>query len=56
MEKANNTMPPMYPAEFVERWLGIRGIEDDRFNQTLTDEEIEIIERIVDDHERRWRE
>ena len=49
----NNTIPPMYPAEFLEQLLGIKA---ERFNQTLTDQEIEIIERIVDDHERRWSE
>lgn len=26
------------------------------WNRTLTDEELEIIQRIVDDHERRWSE
>lgn len=83
----NKTIPPMYPAEFVERELGIRtdcynqscpfrvndtssanrcectacpnrctGDFSIAWNRTLTDEELEIIERIVDDHERRWSE
>ena len=83
----NNTIPPMYPAEFVERELGIRtdcynhscpfrvndtsganrcectacpnrctGDFSIAWNRTLTDEELEIIERIVNDHERRWHE
>lgn len=83
----NKTIPRMYPAEFVDRELGIRtdcynhscpfrvndtsnanrcectacpnrctGDFSIAWNRTLTDEELEIIERIVDDHERRWSE
>ena len=83
----NNTIPPMYPAEFVEQQLGIRpdcynhscpfrvngtssssrceymacpnrctGDFSIAWNRTLTDEELEIIERIVDYHEQRWSE
>lgn len=73
----NNTIPPMYPAEFVERELGIRtdcynhsanrcectacpnrwtGDFSIAWSRTLTDEELEIIKRIADDHERRWSE
>ena len=83
----NKTIPPLYPAEFVERELGIRtdcynhscpfrvndtssanrcectacpnrctGDFSIAWSRTLTDEELEIIERIVNDHERRWSE
>lgn len=35
---------------------GVRAISSIAWNRTLTDEELEIIQRIVDDHERRWSE
>ena len=49
----NNTIPPLYPAELVEQLLVAR---TDCPNHTLTDEEMEIIQRIADDMKRKWSE